>query len=319
MVVFQSYYSAIIRAALNRYEQRIIFRIVEMCRPFVRVEYMSGASIGVKPPCFEDSYILDLAVKDVLGSKTHNYAPLKAAVRRLASLQIEIYNKENKRWVVVQLLEGVVHFEKEGLLKLKVSGSLVRYISDFSNGGYRYYSLATALSLKSVYSMRLFAFLSSSKNPVDVSVDGLKKMLGVDTKYPSFSDFKNKVLSPAVKELSSLDDYKFSFKVIRAVPKSSRAKPTFVRFFVAHTKDGGSNVQAKSVAVASSLPAVFVSSLKYYAGFSDSEIYVHIDLFKLFVARAKWQDELAHVVVAMRKRRASKGYIVSSIRGIVGV
>lgn len=71
-----------------------------------------------------------------------------------------------------------------------------RCILDFGSG-YRKYELETAMSFKSVYSMRMYELLSGQKTPLSFNVEDLLERFKLAGKYKRISTFEEKVLEVA--------------------------------------------------------------------------------------------------------------------------
>jgi len=112
-------------------------------------------------------------------------------------------------WLSSMIYEGgTVTFTFNILLKdllLELEGSFTKY-------NYRYIS-----DMRSSYSIRLYELLKQYA-PIGkrkFRIDDLKRMLGVENKYPSYGQFKQRVLNQAEKELNKKGGLTFSFEEIK--------------------------------------------------------------------------------------------------------
>lgn len=112
-------------------------------------------------------------------------------------------------WLSSMIYEGgTVTFTFNILLKdllLELEGRFTKY-------NYRYIS-----DMRSSYSIRLYELLKQYA-PIGkrkFRVDELKRMLGVENKYPSYGQFKQRVLNQAEKELNKKGSLTFSYEEIK--------------------------------------------------------------------------------------------------------
>ena len=77
-------------------------------------------------------------------------------------------------WYLDHMLERVRVNLGTGVAKFRVSPNVWNIVLDFTKG-YRKYELKTTLQFKSVYSMRFYELLSGQTNPLDYSLEELRK------------------------------------------------------------------------------------------------------------------------------------------------
>jgi len=79
------------------------------------------------------------------------------------------------------------------------------------------YRLENVLRFKSVYSVRIYELAKSweSKGKFEMSIDDLRKTLGLEEKYRLYGDLKKKVLIRSSKEISELSDITLSYREIK--------------------------------------------------------------------------------------------------------
>lgn len=79
------------------------------------------------------------------------------------------------------------------------------------------YELWQILPMKSTFSIALFELLKSYayKHTIAISLDDLRKYLGIEGKYSDFKNFKQKVLNTATKEINELTDITIEWEGVR--------------------------------------------------------------------------------------------------------
>ena len=129
----------------------------------------------------------------------------------------------------------------EGVIKIEISRQVLPFYLELKEK-FTTFQLNAALSLNSKYAKRLYEMLSMYKampnKTFTISLLELKKLLIViDAKgkdsYPSFTDFSNRVLAPAEKEINANTDIQFKYSVILGETLGRGRKPvTALKFTV---------------------------------------------------------------------------------------
>lgn len=121
----------------------------------------------------------------------------------------------------------------EGIIKIEISRQVLPFYLELKEK-FTTFQLNAALSLNSKYAKRLYEMLSMYKampnKTFTVSLLELKKLLivinakGKDS-YPSFTDFSNRVLVPAEKEINANTDIQFKYSIILGETLGRGRKP----------------------------------------------------------------------------------------------
>jgi hypothetical protein len=93
--------------------------------------------------------------------------------------------------------------------------------------------------LQNAQAVKLFPFFVSWKNKgmVELTVDNFKKKFGYDTEgYKFFTNLKNKVLDPAIKEINEKTEMFISYTLLGTSLESQRPRVTGLRFFISEKK-----------------------------------------------------------------------------------
>ncbi len=93
--------------------------------------------------------------------------------------------------------------------------------------------------LQNAQAVKLFPFFVSWKNKgmVELTVDNFKKKFGYDTEgYKFFTNLKNKVLDPAIKEINEKTELVISYTLLGTSLESQRPRVTGFRFFITEKK-----------------------------------------------------------------------------------
>lgn len=141
------------------------------------------------------------------------YRHMKDAVDRLYERDIrKIRGEKTKRFRWVYMAE---YEEGSGSIRLGFSPEIAPYLSVLQSN-FTKYSLAEVANINSAYSIRLFEMMMQYKSTGVLLVDlaELRERLQLEDKYPRFSNFKQRVIVPAVKELNQKTNISVSWEPI---------------------------------------------------------------------------------------------------------
>ncbi len=151
---------------------------------------------------------------------TQIYSKLKVATEGLLSKVF--YIKKPTGVLQITILSSAEYFEGRGLMELCFDPKLKPYLLQLKEQ-FTIMPLKQVLSLRSVYSIRIYEMLQQFKSTgfFITKVDDLKYKLGLEDKYKSYNLFKKNVILQAQKELSKTD-MAFTFKEIKEGRKVDR-------------------------------------------------------------------------------------------------
>ncbi|WP_050720679.1 replication initiation protein [Candidatus Azobacteroides pseudotrichonymphae] len=208
--VIQSYILTTAKYNFSIYQKRILYRIVEYFQALLQgkkldknfsIEHDSSGLPLISMPisCFRPN------VKD-----KHYIHQIKMA---LMDLQREIIQYETKeRWESISLLAFPVILHYSRIVQFRLHPKVYEFVMDFSKG-YRKYELETAMSFRSVYSMRFYELLSGQKHPLTYSIANIKAMFRLENKYKNVGVFISRVIEQAQKELDLKSPYSFTYEL----------------------------------------------------------------------------------------------------------
>lgn len=153
-----------------------------------------------------------IGIKD----KGNNYINLKRAIAKLMSNVIIL--KKGKKTLMINLIHATTIDESGGTIYIKLHEKLKPYILNLQNN-YTQYTLKNVLGFKSKYSFILYEYLKSQQfkkriNIFSISLEELKKRLDCEN-YNNFTNFVNKALQPAIKEINLYTDLEVSVNLIK--------------------------------------------------------------------------------------------------------
>jgi len=151
---------------------------------------------------------------------TQIYSKLKLATEGLLSKVF--YIKKPTGVLQITILSSAEYFEGRGLMELCFDPKLKPYLLQLKEQ-FTIMPLKQVLSLRSVYSIRIYEMLQQFKSTgfFVTKVEDLKYKLGLENKYKSYNLFKKNVILQAQKELSKTD-MAFTFKEVKEGRKVDR-------------------------------------------------------------------------------------------------
>lgn len=186
------------RFSLSLQEQRIILYIISKIKPDDKE--LNAISISYKEFC-------SVCGIDISAGGFY-YNEIKTVIKSLADKSIWI-KKDNDTEVLVRWIEKPTINKTDGI-KIKLDDDLMPYLIELKNH-YTQYALINILCCKSKYGIRLYELLKSYANlrSIKFSIEELKEKLGAET-YTNFTNFKTKVLIPALSDIELYTDIKVS-------------------------------------------------------------------------------------------------------------
>lgn len=205
------------RYKLTLDEQRLILYLVSMLQP-----------------TDEDFKIYTLSVKDFLSLidiKNQNiYSQFKVMAEHLMSKPLVI-KKENST-LVMNWLSSAEYYSGQGKIELSFDPKLKPYLLKLK-ANFTSYRLKNVIMLKSFYSIRIYELLKQYERLKErtFTLKDLREYLSIDSAlYPMYSNFKQKVLSVAYRELKEKSDIYFEYQEIKHNRKVDKLK------FIIHKK-----------------------------------------------------------------------------------
>lgn len=319
-LVYQSYILTAARYELSVYEKRILYCLVELAQSEVDgkgVADFVGAKVSTN--LFGDKDV-SLPIRYILADDDdNNYTQAKNAFRSMTRRLLEY--EDDKVWSITNFIERVNLEKKRGYVNFRVAPIIWSVILDFTKG-YRKFELKTAMSLRSVYAMRLYELMSGQKTPLHYTVEDLRKMLRVENKFKKVSDFEKRVLAVAKKELDEKSPYSFTYD---AMVEPSRGRtgmkvvgyalyPQFIH------KNVDMDLEKKSLIAKVSPSFVIPKEVMNYLiskGFSKEELGRNLSTLELFLSSSR--EPILEISEAWGRsigKKNPKGYFINTIKGM---
>ena len=176
---------------LSLQEQRIILSLVGMIDSKNQTQF----------------YEYEMTTKEfaeLLNIENTNHTYLKKITKQLMEKVVEI--EDEKKVTQVHWLSTCTYYKGTGKVKLEFHRELVPYLLQLKEQFTTYY-LSNILQMKSKYSIRLYEILKAQqfKRHCEIELDKLRRMVSAEN-YERYSNFRQKVLEPAIKEINKQTD-----------------------------------------------------------------------------------------------------------------
>lgn len=208
--VIQSYLITTAKYSFTVTEKRIMYRIIEAGQDLLEGQKLRG-SITVSKNLLDDR-IVTMGFADVLPDGSRNYQHVRKAL--LSLLKKTVVWEQDGKGEACSLIEHPRWDNNHSIFSLRVPSMIWEVLVLQYQKGFRKYQLQTAMSFKSVYSMRLYELMSGQREVLTYSINNIKKMLSIEGKYTRLYDFQKRVLNVAKTELDLFADWSFEYVVL---------------------------------------------------------------------------------------------------------
>lgn len=197
---------------LSLYEHKIVLKLVQMAQDWITKKVMPHTKI--EPVC-DDITKVTLSAAEVYENFNDNYANVKKSLITLSQKQLPPYEDEEV-WKAVPFVAFPLISKRSGNISFFVGKETWEYLLTFGRN-YTQYDYNISVRLKSTYSILMYKYCSNQKtwarNPqgVTVKISELRKILGVEDKYPNTRDFLKRTIEIAKAELDSCSPWTFEW------------------------------------------------------------------------------------------------------------
>ena len=163
------------------------------------------------------------------------YTQLQATFVSLRSRTV-ILQRPGERKRITGWVSSAELVPGEGIVEVEIDEQMLPYLLQIKTQiGYTQYYLANVQAFKCQYAFRFYEYFHCELKGGDetialIAVDALKTMLGITDQYSQYSDFKKRVLTPAIRDINaSPSDLRVGF-----AEKKSGKKVSSLEFKINH-------------------------------------------------------------------------------------
>lgn len=251
-----------------------------------RMIYFVINQLDISPQNVQKDLFNDICFKIPVSAfgEDYSFKTLKAAINKITNRSIT--GGDNKKQHAFSINPFPFAEVKNGMVELVMYSKAVPLFIDLKTRGYTSYELDVALSLKSVYSQRLYELLVRFKDTGKwyVEIERFKFLLGID-KEKSFNGtlgngkIKATVIEPSMKELAEKTEINFDY----CFEKTGR-KYTAITFIIKtkkllkfiKTEDANQNLQTvanqlRNLPANEQMPAIIQALSDYNFSYKQKE------------------------------------------------
>ena len=312
--VILSYIMTTAKYNFSVYEKRILYRIIEHLQPEL-FGVKLDKNFKINPNLWGD-YNVTFSISSILANdEDHNYERVKIALRALAKKEIGIFD-DGVKWRPLYIL-AVPEIElRSSTFTFLLQKQVHEAIFNFSKG-HRKIELETAMQFESVYAMRFYELVSNQKAPIRFSIEQLKIMFDLVTKYKLTADFIRYVIDPAKEELDKCSPFTFTYerlksgKKVTAIEITPKSQPKF--------RDEATETHElkKKISLSSLMPHHLRVYLKENFLFSDNELKNNLDLIKNAGECGDLLKALSDMKRKATEAKNPQGYVINAMKKMV--
>lgn len=149
-------------------------------------------------------------IQDYLGKKHLSLRDIKQIILDMPKI---IYNKDKLGFISVF---DTLNFEEDtGIIRFTLANTFKHHVGDLLQN-FTMLELSQLSNLSSVYSQRLFEFISKNRNigTYKMPVDEFKNFFDISPTY-TMGNIGQKILDPAIRDINDLTDFNVSVKKIK--------------------------------------------------------------------------------------------------------
>lgn len=309
----QSYILTAAKYDYNVYEKRILYKLVEMAQcELAGLEFPANCkklpnSLGTE---------ITIPIADILANeKDKNHALVKKSLVALSKKGFDY--EDDMIWMHINIVFRPMIRKNSSTITFIIAPELWDCMLDFSKG-YRKYELAVAMRFKSVYSMRFYELISGQKKKLTFTLEYLKSMFCIGSKYEFTANFIKKVIEPAKKELDSCSPYSFDFVPV----KEGRKIVAFEFHPIFNHQHRDAELYKKELSMKTGLSwdlnKAAMNFLKKRMNFTVKEINANRDTFvQAQMVIPDLMNEMEYLCKKSELAKNPKGWFINSIKNMI--
>ncbi|GAB6583026.1 replication initiation protein [Bacillus luti] len=202
-----------------------------------------------------------------LGGST-KYTELSKMTKDLIKKVIEI--KLGDDLIQVSWLSSAIYNKNRGTIDIRFDPLLKPFLLELSSK-FTSYRLANVIKLRSTYAIRIYELLKQYENLKErtIPMDDLRYYLDARDVYPSYANFKQRILVPSQKELIKKTDISFDFVEIKKGRKVDK-----IKFIIKGSKNKADDIEVFQEKLHSfQKPNSFEEKIKRFEERSKEKVY----------------------------------------------
>ena len=312
---------------LSKYGERLLMEVISVAKDYILDKILNEDKLSFSNDYEKKFATIDIPIKTLLNEDdSTNYTVAKRAAVEL----MEIYHKveapildENGIQItyangspqykleLFHLLDTVKVNEKPGIVSVELGKTTWARILDMGKG-YRRYKLYDAKKLDNNISIRLFQLISNNNVAIEYTIERLKEILNITDSYKgNYSNFVNRVIVPAEKEISEKTDYIITHEpYFEKQPNGKQGRPKLKGLRFMSTMKGSAQFGKKYF-----IDTFSVRILMDVYKFDEQEIRSNLKIFREMINRRyDLEDFLIKMIPVAKKSTNPKAFVIESIK-----
>lgn len=309
---------------MSRMEMQIFIILVAAAQQdlyeLIDANTSKGIPIGSELPVYNNSIQVAFSLNSFKERMSRHEYDLKTAAEGLVSRAIEMKDG-NGGWSVQPLIQKVEYKQEGRNVVMTISPDIWRMIMDVKLG-FSEYELFTALELKSPYSVRMYMIVSGMTGAQEVPFISLKRLFKLENRYDDNTNFLNRVIRPAQRELDVKAPVSFD-----AFPYTKEGSKGYAGVLITPKKNlarkGDANLANKglisrNLTIGMCLDGEEITWLKEHLFFTDGELNRNFETFN--VAKKIFKDGLLDLLCSIHEflirngRGGQKGAFIKTLK-----
>jgi len=181
-------------------------------------------------PTDDDFFVHRIEVKELAsaaGLEGKNiYERMKATTKKLMGRVIEL-EKQGKEYQL-PMINRAIYNKGEGTVDIRLDETLKEYLLQLKDN-FTSVRLGFAFKLASTHALRIYELLAQYRKLGErtISLDNIKRMLDVESKYSDWGNFERRVIKTAQREIQEKTDIRFTYEKLKKGRKIDA-----IRFFI---------------------------------------------------------------------------------------
>ena len=200
--------------SLSANEQKLLLMIISLLSP--ETEDFRTYRISVS------------SIKEILGTRSNDfYRQLKEMTYNILSKPFWYQEQDTGKNIQGAWFSTAEYIDNKGIVEFEFSPKVKHLLLNLK-ANFTSFMLGNAVKLKSKYSIRIYEILKKNErlNKVYISVEELRNLLGIDSQYQKYAQFKINVLKVAQKEINQHTDIRFTITEYKTGRKIDRLRFT---------------------------------------------------------------------------------------------
>lgn len=187
-------------------------------------------------------------IAELSGTSTKQaYRELEKASLRLKRRDVRLVEEPNgkgkkSKVMITGWVQTIIYIESEGRVEIRFTKDMLPYLSQLTEQ-FTNYALSDIARMTSIHAIRIYEMLIQwqSIGKREFSIEWLRSALMLEDKYPSFKNFRRRVIEPAEEQINNYSPIKITWELRKTGRKFSHITFNILESKSETTKNSVSN------------------------------------------------------------------------------